>query len=206
MTNNQETAQFLFNGKLVDCRVLYSEDVIQSRVKELAEQISLDYAGKELILIAVLSGGKPFAEDLLYAIAKTASITSILFASIKVSSYTGTESTGRLNWEQKLSIHPSYLNRDILLVEDIVDTASTLTEILKTLKEQLQGKAKSIKCISLLDKPARRLPQHVNFKPDYLGFELTGAPFVVGYGLDYEQTGRELRYIIEIPEELYAHT
>lgn len=159
--------------------VLISEDKIKKRVKELAKQISHDYRNKDLLLLGVLKGSFIFLADLMRVLEIPAQCDFL-----KVSSYAGDKSSGKT----KIDFLPLVAKKDILIIEDIVDTGLTINSIKKEIENQ---KPRSLKLCSLLSKPSRR-EQEV--KIDYLGFEIVDK-FVVGYGLDYEEKFRNLPYI-----------
>jgi hypoxanthine phosphoribosyltransferase len=171
--------------------VLLTEDQIESKVTELGQRISADYAGRELTLVSVLKGSLPFMADLMRRISLPLRIDLM-----EVSSYggTATESSGLVRILKDLSAPIE--GRDVLLVEDIIDTGLTLNYLIRYLK----GKnPRSIKVCSLLDKPARRL---VEIPIDYVGFEIPDA-FVVGYGLDFSEVYRNLRFVGVLRPEAY---
>lgn len=170
-------------------RILLSEEEIVNRCKELGKQISMDYAGKHLVLVGLLKGSVPFMSELMKRIECD---TEIDF--MDVSSYDGTESQGDVRIVKDLDRSPK--DDDILIVEDIVDTGRTL----KTVKKLLLSKgASSVKIVTLLDKPDRRV---VEIEPDYCGF-IVPNEFVVGYGLDFNQKYRNLPYIGVLKPECY---
>ena len=170
-------------------RVLVSEEDVDRRIEELGKQISEDYAGKQVHLICVLKGGVFFLCEL----AKRITIpVSLDFMS--VGSYgDGTQSSGIVKIVQDLST--SIEGKNVIVVEDIIDTGRTLSYLLENLKTR---SPKSVRLCTLLDKPERRV---VDVKVDYVGFEIPDE-FVVGYGLDYNQQYRNLPYIgfVEIEE------
>ena len=171
--------------------VLLSEDQIRAKVTELGKRISADYAGRELTLVSVLKGSLPFMADLMRQIDLPLRIDLM-----EVSSYggTATESSGLVRILKDLSAPID--GRDVLLVEDIIDTGLTLNYLIR----YLRGKnPRSIKVCSLLDKPARRL---VEIPIDYVGFEIPDA-FVVGYGLDFGEVYRNLRFVGVLRPEAY---
>jgi hypoxanthine phosphoribosyltransferase len=171
--------------------VLLSEEQIAAKVEELGKRISADYAGRELTLVSVLKGSLPFMADLMRRISLPLRIDLM-----EVSSYggTATESSGLVRILKDLSAPIE--GRDVLLVEDIIDTGLTLNYLIRYLK----GKnPRSIKVCSLLDKPARRL---VEIPIDYVGFEIPDA-FVVGYGLDFGEVYRNLRFVGVLRPEAY---
>ena len=171
--------------------ILLSEDQIRVKVAEIGKRISADYAGRELTLVSVLKGSLPFMADLMRQIELPLRIDLM-----EVSSYggTSTESSGLVRILKDLSAPID--GRDVLLVEDIIDTGLTLNYLLR----YLRGKnPKSIKVCYLLDKPARRL---VEIPIDYVGFEIPDA-FVVGYGLDFGEVYRNLRFVGVLRPEAY---
>lgn len=163
-------------------RVLLTEKEVDDRIKAIGEQISKDYAGKQIHLVCVLKGGSFFMCEL----AKRISVpVSLDFMS--VSSYGGgTASSGVVKIVKDLD--DSIENKDVLVVEDIVDSGRTLSYLLEMLKDR---KPASLHLCTLLDKPDRRV---VDVKVDYTGFQIPDE-FVVGYGLDYDQKYRNLPYI-----------
>ena len=163
--------------------ILIPEDRVDARVREIAEQISRDYAGcSDIHLVCVLKGGAFFMCEL----AKRITIpVSLDFMS--VSSYgSGTRSTGVVKLIKDLD--EPIDGRDVIVVEDIIDTGRTLSYLLKVLKDR---KPNSIKLATMLDKPDRR---EVEVEVDYQGFQIPDE-FVIGYGLDYDQRYRNLPYI-----------
>ena len=185
------------SGRLPDleqdvAEVLISEAQIQAKVAELAGQLSLDYAGRELTLVSVLKGSLPFMADLMRAITIPVQIDLM-----EVSSYGGatTETSGLVRILKDLS--SSIEGRDVLIVEDIIDTGLTLNY----LHRYLRGKdPASLRICTLLDKPARRL---VEIEIDYRGFTIPDQ-FVVGYGLDYGEFYRNLPFIGILRPEVYG--
>lgn len=163
-------------------KVLLSEEEVDARIKEIGEQISKDYEGKELHMICVLKGGTFFMCEL----AKRVSVpVSLDF--MAVSSYGGdTKSSGVVKIVKDLD--ESIKDKDVLIVEDIVDSGRTLSYLMEMLRDR--GPA-SIRLCTLLDKPDRRV---VQVPVDYTGFQIPDE-FVVGYGLDYAQKYRNLPYI-----------
>jgi hypoxanthine phosphoribosyltransferase len=171
--------------------VLLTEEQIAAKVAELGKRISDDYAGRELTLVSVLKGSLPFMADLMRRITLPLRIDLM-----EVSSYggTSTESSGLVRILKDLSAPID--GRDVLLVEDIIDTGLTLNYLIRYLKGKNPN---SIKVCSLLDKPARRL---VEIPLDYVGFEIPDA-FVVGYGLDFGEVYRNLRFVGVLRPEAY---
>lgn len=166
-----------------DIRVLLTEEEVDKRVFEIASQINKDYEGKEVHLICILKGGALFMCEL----AKRLTVP-VSFDFMSVSSYgSGTESSGNVKIIKDLD--ESIEGKEVLIVEDIIDSGRTL----KHLKEMLFERGpKSMKICTLLDKPSRRVEKVV--KVDYTCFEIPDE-FVVGYGLDYDQKYRNLPYI-----------
>ncbi len=163
-------------------RVMLSEEKVEERIKELGEQISRDYEGKTVHLICILKGSVFISCELAKHI--TCPVTMDFMS---VSSYgDGTESSGRVKIVKDLDENVE--GKDILVVEDIIDSGRTLAFLLDMLKAR---KPESIKLCTLLDKPDRRVTE---VKVDYTGFVIPDE-FVVGYGLDYAQKYRNLPYI-----------
>lgn len=162
--------------------VMISEEKVDARIQELANQINEDYAGRELHLVIILKGSIFFACELAKRI--TVPVTMDF---MKVSSYgDGMVSAGKITVKQELD--EDIEGKDVLIVEDIVDSGNTLFHLKKLL---LGRNPKTLKIITLLDKPERRT---VEIETDYCGFEIPDK-FVVGYGLDYAQQYRNLPYI-----------
>lgn len=169
--------------------ILITEEQIIERCKEVGAQISKDYEGKKPIFVALLKGSVPFLAELIKHID-----IDMETEYMSVSSYAGTNSTGEVKVNKDLDC--SINNRDVIIVEDIVDTGRTL----ETVKELLKSKgANSVKIVSLLDKKERRV---VDIKADYVGFDVPDY-FVVGFGLDFNQKYRNLPYIGILKEECY---
>ena len=164
-------------------RVMYSEEEVDKRIRELGEQISKRYEGKTVHMICVLKGGVFFMCELAKRI--TVPVTMDFMS---VSSYgAGTKSSGIVKIVKDLD--QSIEGRDVLVVEDIIDSGRTLSHLMKILNER---KRSSICLCTLLDKPDRREVDDVNV--DYTGFQVPDE-FVVGYGLDYDQLYRNLPYV-----------
>jgi hypoxanthine phosphoribosyltransferase len=168
--------------------VLLESARIQERVRELGQQITADYRGKTLHLIAILRGASIFHSDLIRSIDLGVTIDFIAVESYGVSN----ESSGEVRILKDLD--ESLEGRDVLLVEDILDTGLTLHYLIQNL--QSRG-PRSLKVVTLLNKPSRR---KVEVNADYVGFEISDQ-FVVGYGLDYGQRYRNLPdiRILKIP-------
>jgi hypoxanthine phosphoribosyltransferase len=172
--------------------VLLDEDRIQARIRELGAQISADFAGRQLTLVSVLKGALPFMADLMRSINLPLRIDLM-----EVSSYggTSTESSGLVRILKDLSA--SIEGEDVLICEDIIDTGLTLNYLIRYLSGK---KPASLRICTLLDKPARRL---VEIPVDYTGFSIPDQ-FVVGYGLDYNELYRNLRFVGVLRPEVYA--
>ena len=163
-------------------KVMLPEEEISARVKQLGEQISQDYEGGEIVLVCILKGACLFMCDLARCISLPVSMEFMT-----VSSYgAGTVSSGDV--QIKYDIEASLEGKDIIIVEDIIDSGRTLDYLGKVFVER---GAKSVKMCTLLDKSERR---EVEVAVDYVGFTIPDA-FVVGYGLDYDQKYRNLPYI-----------
>lgn len=159
--------------------VPYIEEArVQERVQALAKQISLDYVGKKPILLGLLNGAFMFLGDLSKHIDVPAH-----FSFVKYRSYEATQSTGKIR--ELIGLNEELKDRHIIIVEDIIDTGLTMQHLLKALDEQ---KPASVAIASLLIKPASL---KCELKVDYLGFEIDNA-FVLGYGMDYNEYGRNL--------------
>jgi len=166
--------------------VLISEQDVRNRIREMADEISEQYRGKEVVLIGILNGSVFFMTEL----AQHLSIP-LEMDFMAASSYVGTDSTGKVLVTKDLE--RSIEGRDVLIVEDIVDSGQTL----HLLKEMLETKEPaSLKVVTLLDKPDRR---KVEFEADIIGFRIPDR-FVIGWGMDYDQKFRELPYIGVINE------
>jgi len=171
--------------------VLIDEDTLQSKIAELGAQITKDYEGKNPLVVCVLKGAVLFMSDLVQRID-----TPLEMDFMATSSYgDSTKTSGQVRILKDLD--KSVDNRDVLIVEDIVDSGLTLAYISNLLKER---RANSIKVCTLLEKPARRITE---VKIDYVGFEVPDE-FVVGYGLDYAEKYRNLPYIGVLKEEIYT--
>jgi len=171
--------------------ILLSEEQIQATVLELGRRISDDYAGRELTLVSVLKGSLPFMADLMRSITIPVQIDLM-----EVSSYGGatTESSGLVRILKDLS--SSIDGRHVLIVEDIIDTGLTLNYLVRYLRGKNPA---TLKICTLLDKPARRI---VEIAIDYRGFEIPDQ-FVIGYGLDYGEAYRNLRFVGVLRPEVY---
>ncbi|MDR7855680.1 hypoxanthine phosphoribosyltransferase [Tissierella sp.] len=171
--------------------ILVSEEDIAEKVKELGKQITEDYKGKDLILVGILKGAVIFMSDLSRNIKMPIGMDFMAVSSYGRSS----TSTGEVRIIKDLDF--SVENKDIIIVEDIIDTGYTLAYLTDNLRKR---GAKSVKVCTLLDKPERR---KVDVAVDYLGFAIPDE-FVVGYGLDYAEKGRNLPYVAALKEEVYS--
>ena len=173
-------------------KILLSEEQIQKRVREMASEISRDYAGKNPTMICILKGAVMFYSDLLRNIP-----IPLTMDFMAVSSYGNkTKSSGEVEIRKDLST--SIEGKHVIIVEDIVDSGFTLSYLTRMLSSR---GAASVKLCTLLDKPARRAPG-ITLKSDYSGF-VVGDEFVVGYGLDYAEYYRNLPYIGVLKPEVY---
>ncbi|MBR5308344.1 MAG: hypoxanthine phosphoribosyltransferase [Clostridia bacterium] len=174
-------------------KVLITEEQIKEAVKRIAEEITRDHenSDKQLLLVCILKGSLPFTSDLL----KELRIPCILDF-MKVSSYgSGTVSTGQVKVKYDLS-YETLEDYDVVVIEDIIDTGHTLSNLLVHLKNR---QAHSVKLCALVDKPDRRL---VDVHVDYKGYTIPDE-FIIGYGLDYNEEYRNLPYIGVLKEEVY---
>ena len=171
---------------------LFTEEEIASIVEKMGKQISKDYEGKDLLLVSVLKGSLVFMADLMPHITVPCSIDFL-----SVSSYgSGTVSSGQVRILKDLDA--SIEGKDLLVVEDILDSGVTLSYLLKTLSARNPA---SIRLCTFLDKPERR---RVNIKADYIGASVPDK-FIVGYGLDYAQKYRNVPFIGVLKPEVYTH-
>lgn len=172
-------------------KVLYTEEQLAQRVKELGAQITADYAGKTPLIASVLRGSYVFMADLTRAIDLPISVDFMA-----VSSYgAGTSSSGQVQILKDLSDRID--GRDLIIVEDILDSGNTLYYLLDVLRARRPA---SIRLCTLLDKPSRRIKP---IQADYCGFTIPDA-FIVGYGLDFAEKYRNLPYIGVLKPELYG--
>ena len=172
-------------------RILLSEDEIREKVRELGGKITADYKNSNLMLVTVLKGAVVFLADLMRQIDVPAEIDFMV-----VSSYgSGVKSSGVVKIVKDLDV--PLAGKDILIVEDILDSGLTLSYI----KELLESRGpRSIRIATLLDKPSRR---KVDLQADYIGFSVPDE-FVIGYGLDYDEKYRNLPYIGILKPEVYS--
>lgn len=164
-----------------DIAVFISKESIATRVKELAELINRDYQNQEIVLVCVLNGSFIFCADLARHIK-----VPVQFEFVSLSSYEGTESSGQVSF--RLDVKQSLVGKNVIIVEDIVDTGLTINFLINHMKLK---NLKSLKLCSLLLKRARL---KIEVPVDYLGFDIEDK-FVIGYGLDYDGRYRELPYI-----------
>lgn len=171
--------------------ILYSERQLAEMVERIGRQVSRDYEGKNLMLVSVLKGSLIFMADLMRAITVPCSIDFL-----SVSSYgSGTTTSGEVRILKDLDA--SLEGKDVLVVEDILDSGVTLSFLLGNLSARRPA---SIRLCTLLDKPERR---RVDIRPDYVGAQVPDK-FIVGYGLDYAERYRNLPYIGVLKPEIYA--
>ena len=171
--------------------VLLSEEQIQSRVRELAAQLSRDYAGKNPIFVGVLKGVVVFFSDFIKNFTEACQIDFMW-----ISSYAGANSTGAM--EVKRDVAGDLKGRHVVILEDIFDTGTSLQY---TYHHLLAKEPASLKICTLLDKPERRKPG-ITVTPDYTGFVIPNE-FVVGYGLDYNEQYRNLPFIGILDPKVY---
>lgn len=162
-------------------KILINESKLMKRIEEIAKQIEKDYEGKDILLVGILKGSVPF----MWELAKRIKKCRVTFEFIEVSSYEGRESTRNVTLKKDIQ---NVEGKDILIVEDIIDTGITLEYLKKLL---LEKKPNSIKIATLLSKPSRRI---VEIGVDYIGFKIEDK-FVIGFGLDEDQLYRNLPYI-----------
>ena len=164
-----------------------SSEEIHERIKVMGKQIDKDYEGKRPLFIAILNGSFMFASDLFKSISIDAEICFI-----KLASYKGTSSTGNLI--TSIGLDESLVNREVVIIEDIIDTGNTLHQFLPQIQNQQPA---SLKIAALLNKPtAMKYPINI----DYLGFSVPDK-FLLGFGLDYDGLGRNLPQIYQLVNE-----
>lgn len=168
--------------------ILISEEQIIEKCKELGKIIDKDYEGKEVLLVGLLKGSVPFMAKL----AKHLN-SDVTFDYMNVSSYDGVESKTLV---VKQDLKEDVSGKNILIVEDILDTGKTLYNVKEML---LKRNANSVKIVTMLDKEEGRI---IDMKADYVGFKIPNA-FVVGYGLDFNEKYRQLPYVGILKEECY---
>ena len=170
--------------------VLVSEQQLKDKVAQLGAQISQDYAGKDLVLVSILKGAVVFMADLMRAVTIPCSIDFMV-----VSSYgAGTTTTGLVKIIKDLDSDLS--GKDVLIVEDILDTGVTLSNLVPMLKMRDPN---SVRICAIMDKPSRR---RADIQADYIGFQVPDE-FVVGYGLDYDEKYRNLPYVGVLKPSVY---
>ncbi len=173
-------------------KVLVSEEEIKAKVKELGQLLTEEYKDRNPLMLCVLKGSVVFYADLIRAMECPVEIDFI-----RASSYgTGTVSGGKVNFS--VGGHVKIEGRDVILVEDILDTARTLYTVKS---EMLRSSPASLRIVTLLDKPSRRVVK--GFTADYTGFAIEDH-FVVGYGLDYAERFRNLPYVGILKPEVYS--
>ena len=170
-------------------KILVTEDQLIVRIKEIAQQINNDFKGERVILVGLLNGSVPFLAELMKHLAMDCEIDFM-----DVSSYRGTQSTGEVRILKDLT--RAIDKKNVIIVEDIIDTGKTLM-VIKGILENRGPKA--IKIATLLDKPEGRV---VDCEADYVGFSIPNE-FVIGFGLDYDELYRNLPYIGVLREERY---
>lgn len=171
--------------------VLFSEEALNAKVKEIAAQISKDYLGKELLLVGVLKGANVFMCDLMREIT-----FPIMIDFIAASSYGhSTESSGVVKILKDLDY--SIEGKDVIIVEDIIDTGLTLNYLIENFKSR---NPRSLEICTLLDKPERRI---ANINVRYVGYKIPDE-FIVGYGIDYAEKYRNLPFIASLKESVYT--
>lgn len=166
--------------------IFIAKDEILAEVKSLADQINVDYAGKDVVFVAILNGAFMFAADLMKKIHLPSEISFV-----KVSSYHGTNTTGRV--DEVIGLNTDITNKHVILIEDIVDTGITMDKVHSLLSVE---KPASIEIISLLYKPEAFKGKHV---PKYVGFSIPNK-FVLGYGLDYNEHGRNTEDLYQLKD------
>lgn len=171
--------------------LLFTEEEVKARINELGKEITEHYLKdeEELVVVGILRGSVMFYSDLI----KTINLP-ILIDFMGISSYGKSDNSGVVKISKDLE--EDIYGKNVLIVEDIIDTGKTLKYLLRYLEDK---GAKSVKVASLLDKPSRRL---VEIEGDFVGFKVPDD-FIVGYGLDYAQNYRNMPYVISIKEEVY---
>jgi len=164
-----------------------SEDEILNAVKKLAIQLEQEYEGKDLLFVAILNGAFMFASDLMKNFTSDVAISFV-----KVSSYHGIQTTGRV--DELIGLNTSLHGKHVVILEDIVDTGITIDKVIALLNSNYP---ESVEVCTLLYKPEAYLGKH---KPKYIGFEIPNK-FVVGYGLDYNELGRNLKELYQLKEK-----
>lgn len=172
-------------------KILITEEQLSTRIAQLGQQLTRDYAGKTPVIVGVLKGVVVFYADMIRQIKVPCQMDFMW-----ISSYQGTSSTGMM--EVKRDVTADIRDRHVLILEDIYDTGNSLDF---TYRHLLAKQPASLKICTLLDKPERRKPG-ITLKPDYVGFTVPNE-FVVGYGLDYNELYRNLPYVGVLKPEVY---
>jgi hypoxanthine phosphoribosyltransferase len=172
-------------------KVLYSEEEIVSKTKELGEQLTKDYEGKNPLLIGVLKGSVPFMAELIKHIDTHVEIDFMVVYSY----HGGTQSSGEVKILK--DVNTNIEGRDVIFIEDIIDTGRTLKYLRDMFKYR---KANSVKIATLFDKPEGRV---VDIEADYVCYDVPNE-FIVGFGLDYAERYRNLPYVGVLKEEIYS--
>jgi hypoxanthine phosphoribosyltransferase len=167
--------------------VFIEEDELQAEIRSLADQINKDFEGQEVLFIAVLNGAFMFAADLMKSISLECEISFV-----KMSSYKGVQSSGEVN--ELIGLNADLKGKKVILLEDIVDTGLTMDKILSLVESH---EPSSVKICTLLYKPTAFKGKN---EPHYVGFSIPDA-FVVGYGLDYNERGRNLGSVYQIKND-----
>ncbi|SFE26122.1 hypoxanthine phosphoribosyltransferase [Peptostreptococcus sp. D1] len=171
--------------------IMFDETKLGERINELGEQIKFDYIDKNLLIISLLKGSFIFCADLVRCI----DIKTLRVNFMTTSSYgDAKESSGKVKVQADITLS-DISDYDVLIVDDIADTANTMVHVVNHISKK---NPKSLKTCVLLDKPSRR---EVEFVPDYCGFEIEDK-FVVGYGFDFQDRYRNVPYIFNVTEEL----
>lgn len=170
-------------------KILITENQIKDIVKRLGEQITKDYAGKEVVVVGMLKGGIPFMMDLIKEIK-----LPIIIDFMQISSFHGGRVATNLVFKKDIEINVA--GKHVIIVDDIIDSARTIVEVFRLFETR---KVASIEAACLLDKPSGRV---VEFKAKYAG-TLVPDEFVVGYGLDYQDLYRNVPYIAVLKDEIY---
>ena len=168
--------------------ILISQEQIQQKIKDIATQINKDYKGQSLLVVGILKGAVLFYADLVRQLD-----VDVQFDFMRISSYgNSTDSTGEIKITKDIDV--SITGKHVLIVEDIIDTGLTLDALKRLL---LTRNPSSLKTCCMLDKPSRR---KIDIKPDYCCFEIPDQ-FVIGYGLDYAESSRQLKDVLYIKPE-----
>ena len=171
--------------------ILVSEEALKAKVAELGAQISRDYEGRNLVLVSILKGSVVFMADLMRAVTIPCSIDFMV-----VSSYGGSNTTTSGLVKIIKDLDSDLSGKDVLIVEDILDTGVTLSNLVPMLKMRDPN---SVRICAILDKPSRR---RADIQADYIGFQVPDE-FVVGYGLDYDEKYRNLPYVGVLKPSVY---